>query len=139
VSDRIPLLRDIARALGSPIYGVPGSTPAPSYGSHGPATQPRALGLAFGPQGKKLLVETSVEPLRDRKLVVDLLFNADPAYPLTIEERAVSISIDGREVDFRVLWINDRSWSDVAKIADRWVYLRGIGIAIDDVVIGSIL
>jgi hypothetical protein len=142
VNDEIPPWREVAAVLRSPIYGVPGTEPNESYGAHfvnGSRTQPESINLGFGAWGEMLAVETSIESVDDGRIFVELLLNAEPRYPLTIEERTAQISVDDYLLDLRIFWITDRSWSATAKIEDRWVYLRGIGAALNDVVVETIL
>jgi len=124
--------------IGSPIYGVPGTDPEPSYGG-GPWENPDHISLGFGPWDERIVVETSTKPVTDHRMVMEMLLNAAPVYPLTIEERSARILIDEVPINYRILWIADRAWSGAAKVAERWVYLRGIGASLDEVVVGSIL
>jgi hypothetical protein len=142
MSVEVPPWREVVTALGSPIYGVPRTEPNESYGAHfvnGSRTQAKSINLGFGPWGRRLVVETSTDPIDVGRMVIELLLNAEPRYPLTIEERTVQISVNHHLFDLPILWITDRSWSGAAKVADRWVYLRGIGATLDDVRIETIL
>jgi hypothetical protein len=142
VTDQVPPWRDVAAALGPPIYGVPATEPNESYGASfvsGSDTQPESINLGFGEWGEMLVVGTSTESVDDGRIVVELLLNAEPRYPLTIEDRTAQIAVEHHLIDFRIFWITDRSWSAIARVEDRWVHLRGIGAALDDVVVETIL
>ena len=134
-----PTWRDYVEALGPPVYRVSGQEPRASFGAHGDL--PTAVSLSFGELGALLVVETSLESIDDRRILTEMIMNVEPTYPLVIRQEGMTVVVDGRTTDFRVLRIEDDLWSATALVGNRCVYLRGIGvpsvnIAIEQLVIG---
>lgn len=125
--------QDYVEALGPPVYRACGQEPRPSFGSHG--DPPVSVSLGFGDWGALLVVETSLQPIDDSRILVEMLMDTEPNYPLTIREENITVALDGIPTPFRKLGIEDRRWSVVAPVGDRWVYLRGLGTQADDVAI----
>ncbi len=125
--------RDFADALGPPVYRARGQEPRESFGVHD--DPPKSVSLSFGDWGRLLAVETSLHLVKDRRVLVDMIMNFDATYPLTVTESRATLLVDGEPTDFRLLVVNDELWSAVAMVGERCVYLRGLGIPVDDVAI----
>lgn len=97
-----------------------------------------SVDLSFGDWGGLLVVETSLEPIHDRRILSLMIMNLEPAYPLTIAEENMTVVVDGHAAAFRMLRLNDDVWSAVAAVGDRWVLIRGIGIPAEGIAIEQI-
>ena len=93
------------------------------------------MNLGFGRWGALLVVETSLELVEDRRILTEMLMNAEPTYPLHVTEEHLNVVVDGQSTAFRMLRMDDDLWSAVAPIGERWVYLRGMGIPATDIAI----
>ncbi len=68
--------QDYVEALGPARLSVCGQEPRLSFGAHG--DPPRAVNLSFGDWGALLVVETSVEPIDDAGILMEMMMNAEP-------------------------------------------------------------
>lgn len=123
----------LVAVLGPPVYRACGRTPGASFGADG--DPPTSISLSFGPPAKRLMVETSVSVIDDRRILLELIAFHDPSYPLTVSEENSLVVVDGEPTDFRLLRLKEDFWSSVATVGDRCVYLRGIGIASTEIAI----
>lgn len=132
----MPFWQDFVEALGPPVYRVCGQEPRLGFGAHG--NPPRAVNLSFGDWGALVVVETSVEPIGDSRILMEMMMNAEPEYPLTVSETTISVVVDRNTTSFRMLCMEDDRWSAVAPVADRWVSLRGLGVRPERIAIESL-
>jgi hypothetical protein len=128
--------QDLAKALGPPVYRAAGKVPRESFGAHG--DPPVSVDLSFGDWGALLVVETSVEPVDDRRMLSLMIMNVEPTYPLTITEENVTVIVDGHATAFRMLRLEDDVWAAVAAVGDRWVLVRGIGVPAEGIAIEQV-
>ena len=132
MANRADERRERALALGPPIYGLAGQKPLAEFGSSWTNDETTALMLYFGPKGWRPLlgVQTTTEPVHEATPLLYLVGAREDkhSYPLTIDERTVSVDVDTVAVEFRILAIGEDLWSGAAAVADRWVLLKGVGL-----------
>ena len=128
--------QDNAEALGPPVYRAVGQEARQSFGARG--DPPVSIDLSFGDWGALLVVETSLEPIDDRRILSMLMMNMELRYPLTITEESITVIVDGHPTEFLMLRIDDDLWSAVAPVGDRWICLRGMGIPAEHIEIETV-